>query len=538
MEFDASTATTGPIRRRIYVLAEGAMQSALTEELRSNGYEVLASADPDAVVGEVLHFKPDLVLVQENLSKRAGRHVVLGLRANGQAFPIPVAGVLNDVSVPNLLQWLRVGATDLWRFPFTRETVQRTRELIDECDRSQVQLGTMRTRLLAFTRRAKLSGTVVVWPGTPFEGAATFENGEMQEGRMGSLSGDRALGQLLQLDDGPVIWQEGARTQPLVRAVHQSTFKPKVLLVEDDPALRKLISRQLEVANYVVEAVADGQSGLQLATQKAFDVMIADLDLPRLDGWGLLRELRSDVALRELSVLVLSAHEDAVDTLKVARAGARAYLKKSGKARELLDAVGLLANPRALVSDALAARRTTNVEVRAIGASWLLRALAEYDCQGTLELHDALGRYSVNVSQGHLLTSVATRGSSLMNGHDALRALLTSRGEGHFTFEKTAVPKGVPWLYEALDQTLAAMRRDELVRFKDAVAHPGKLFLNSELAAMFGRTASVNELLVLDGVKSSPDDLVSLAKQLELAPAEVEPILAELLRRGVLSTDP
>jgi DNA-binding IclR family transcriptional regulator len=62
--------------------------------------------------------------------------------------------------------------------------------------------------------------------------------------------------------------------------------------------------------------------------------------------------------------------------------------------------------------------------------------------------------------------------------------------------------------------------------------------LNSELAAMFGRTASVNELLVLDGVKSSPDDLVSLAKQLELAPAEVEPILAELLRRGVLSTDP
>jgi CheY-like chemotaxis protein len=320
--------------------------------------------------------------------------------------------------------------------------------------------------------------------------------------------------------------------------VHQSTFKPKVLLVEDDPALRKLISRQLEVANYVVEAVADGQSGLQLATQKAFDVMIADLDLPRLDGWGLLRELRSDVALRELSVLVLSAHEDAVDTLKVARAGARAYLKKSGKARELLDAVGLLANPRALVSDALAARRTTNVEVRAIGASWLLRALAEYDCQGTLELHDALGRYSVNVSQGHLLTSVATRGSSLMNGHDALRALLTSRGEGHFTFEKTAVPKGVPWLYEALDQTLAAMRRDELVRFKDAVAHPGKLFLNSELAAMFGRTASVNELLVLDGVKSSPDDLVSLAKQLELAPAEVEPILAELLRRGVLSTDP
>lgn len=521
----------------MYLVAEGALQTSVAEELRANGFEVQASADPAAVADEVVHWRPDVVLVQESLSTRAGRQVVLSLRARGEAFSIPLVGLLTDLSVPTVLHWLRVGATDLWRVPFTRELVSRTTALIEECQSSQVQLGTMRVRLTAFARRARLSGTVVAWSGTPFEASATFVDGELQEGRTGSMSGAGVLDVLMQLD-GPVLWQEGAGTQPMAAAVAPSTFRARVLLVEDDAVLRKLLGRQLESAGYEVETAADGQLGLQAAVARPYDVLIADLDLPRLDGWGLLREVRNDVQLRELSVLVLSAHEQAVDTLKAARAGARAYLKKSGRARELLDTMALLVNPRARVVDALKARRNVEVEVRSVGAAWVLRQLAELDCQGLLELEDELGRYSFAVAQGQLVSARATRGSSLWHGADAISALLVSRGAGRFTFEKRDVPAGAPWVFEVVDRVLRAMKELEERQFRLAVTQPGHLYLNSGLVPLFAQRATLPELKVLDEVGLNPPDLQTLVQRLDLPTEEVTQVIGELLRRGVLTTSP
>ncbi|MFT3706839.1 MAG: response regulator [Archangium sp.] len=512
------------------------MRSVLTEQLSASGFDVRDSEDVDGVVAAVQKFRPDVVLVEEFLPRRAGRQVVLALRATGATFPMAVAGVLSDVSVPNILQWLRVGATDIWKFPFTREIAARTRELIDELDRSQVQLANMKTRLLAFTRRAKLSGTVTIFEGTPFEGAATFVEGELETGRFGTSDGEAALEQILELDDGPVTWRESGNTEPFAPAA-VAGFKPRVLVAEDDAALRKLVMKQLEHAGYVTEGVADGQAALQLARLKPWDVVVADLDLPKLDGWGLLRELRTDVALREIAVMVLSAHEGAVDTLKAARAGARAYLKKGGKARQMLDAMALLASPRAKVWDSLSARKDTKVELRAVGPVWLLRTLAELDCQGTLELEDVMGKYSLSVGQGHLTRARAAHGSTLVKGMDAVRVLLASRGEGVFRNEQVTIPDEAPWVYEVLDETCAASRVEEQAKLNAAIAQPGKLFLNEELAELFARRATAGELRVLDAVKNSPDDLDGLVRAAGLPRGEVEPTLAELLRRGVLATN-
>ncbi len=529
---------TADLRRRVLVVAAGAMREALTEKLRAEGFDVQATEDAQGVVAQVRSWRPDLVLIEELLpGGRPGRQVVLSLRANGETFKVAIAGVLTDLSVPNVLKWLRVGATDIWRFPFTRDVPSRTRALIDECDRSQVQLGRMRARLLAWVGRAELTGTVTTYPNTPFEGRATFVKGELQQVRFAEMSGERALDQLLELDDGPVVWEETAATEPALKAVAPLGYKARVLLVEDDPALRKMVAKQLAPSGYQVDFAVDGQAGLQLARQKPWDIVVADLDLPRLDGWGLLRALRSDVVTRELNVMVLSAHDGTVDTLKAARAGARAYLKKSGKAKELLDALGLLAAPRAVIWNALAARKEVKVELRSVGAFWLTRAIAELDCMGRLELEDALGRYEISVAQGHLVDVVAQLGSLRMHGRAALESLLVSRGEGRFVFEKIELPKGRKWLYEALDESCESLRNDEARKLKDAAANPGRLYLNEELAGLFSRVANVDELKVLDAVRASPDNLEALAQTTGLAIGDVEPALAELVRRGVLSTD-
>lgn len=537
MDFLDESAVTVEVRRRVFVVAAGAMRSALSEQLRAEGFEVRDSDDALNVVELVRAFKPDVVVVEEVLPVRTGRQVVLSLRANGDTFKLPVAGVLTDLSVPTVLEWLRVGATDIWRFPFTRDITSRTRELIDECDRSQVQLGHMRSRLLAWTGRAQLTGTVTTYPGTPFEGRATFEEGVLKSAQFGSQSGEKALDHLLEIEDGPVLWEASGKTQPLGKAALPSGYKAKVLLVEDDPSLRKLVMRQLASSGYALDFAVDGQAGLQLASQKPLDIVVADLDLPRLDGWGLLRALKGDVALREISVMVLSAHDGTVDTLKAARAGARAYLKKSGRAKELLDAIALLAAPRAKLWNALAARAEVRVEMRSVGPFWLLRTLAELDCQGRLELEDDMGRYELSLSEGRLVAVVAQTGSLRLKGREALEALIASRAEGRFVFAPVEPPATAPWLYEVLDESCETMRREEARKLREAAAHPYKLYLNEELAGLFARMATVSELRVLDGVRGAPDTLEALAASTGLPLAEVEPALTELVRRGVLTTE-
>ena len=73
-----------------------------------------------------------------------------------------------------------------------------------------------------------------------------------------------------------MIWEETAATEPALKAVAPLGYKARVLLVEDDPALRKMVARQLAPSGYQVDFAADGQAGLQLARQKPWDIVVAD----------------------------------------------------------------------------------------------------------------------------------------------------------------------------------------------------------------------------------------------------------------------
>lgn len=536
MRTDTAEHITAETRRRVLVLAGAPQGPEIAGALRAEGFDVRESTDADAILETVAAFRPDLLLVAETLPTRGGRQVVLSIRASGASFGVPVVGLVTDVSVRNVLAWLRVGATDLWNHPFGDRVALRVRALIDECDRSRVQLGRLKVRLLAWVQRVHLSGTVTLHPGTPFEGRASFERGQLANAQFGSETGLQALEHMLELEDAPVLWEQ-TMTKAMVRAAATSSFKARVLVVEDDPALCTMLTKQLSAAHSVVESANDGLTGLRLALQKQWDVVVADLDLPKLDGWGLLRSLRADAVGREIAVLMLSAHDGKVETLKAAQSGARAYLKKSGRAKELLDAVALLAAPRAEVWDSLTSRQETRVELRSVGALWLLRTLAELDCQGRLELEDALGRYELTISQGQVLDLIAQTGSLRTVGPAALRSLIASRGEGRFVFSVREPPPGSRWLYEFLDDHREHTRKEEARRFDDAVSRPAKLLMNEELATLFAKLANVAELQVLETMRRAPPDLETVVAQTGLPRSDVELALGELLRRGVLTTE-
>jgi len=122
----------------------------------------------------------------------------------------------------------------------------------------------------------------------------------------------------------------------------------RILLIEDNTAVRANLTEQLEHAGHEVDVAVDGRSGLLLALAGDHDVLVLDLGLPRLDGLELCRRLREQRGAGPL-VLMLTARDTLEDKLQGFAAGADDYLVKPFEGAELLVRLQALARraPRA-----------------------------------------------------------------------------------------------------------------------------------------------------------------------------------------------
>src|SRR3989338_2192048 len=80
----------------------------------------------------------------------------------------------------------------------------------------------------------------------------------------------------------------------------------KILLTEDDPFLIDIYTTKLKESGFQVELANNGEEAMRKLSDGQFDLLVLDLVLPHMDGWEVLRKIKSDKALRSLPVLVLS----------------------------------------------------------------------------------------------------------------------------------------------------------------------------------------------------------------------------------------
>jgi PAS domain S-box-containing protein len=110
--------------------------------------------------------------------------------------------------------------------------------------------------------------------------------------------------------------------------------RPRILLADDNADMREYVRKLLQEQFEVVTA-PDGQSALESARQRHPDLVLADLMMPRLDGFGLLQALRAEDDLKTIPIILVSARAGEESRIEGLRAGADDYLAKPFSAREL-----------------------------------------------------------------------------------------------------------------------------------------------------------------------------------------------------------
>ena len=103
---------------------------------------------------------------------------------------------------------------------------------------------------------------------------------------------------------------------------------PRVLVVDDDPSIRLVCSTNLQLDGYQVLEAANGQEGLELALDHVPDVVLLEISMPVLDGFGLAAALQENERTRELPLIFLTAEDDPLIRAKAFETGAHGVIAK------------------------------------------------------------------------------------------------------------------------------------------------------------------------------------------------------------------
>jgi len=115
--------------------------------------------------------------------------------------------------------------------------------------------------------------------------------------------------------------------------------RAKVLIVDDDPDLRRALKIRLRANHYDIVQASDGYSAIAVAHKEQPDLIILDLGLPAGDGFTVLRRLQQSDPLSNIPVIVLTARDPLYNRLKTLSAGATAFIQKPADNRELLEMI-------------------------------------------------------------------------------------------------------------------------------------------------------------------------------------------------------
>ena len=115
--------------------------------------------------------------------------------------------------------------------------------------------------------------------------------------------------------------------------------KIRILLVDDEPSIVKMVGKRLEVEGFDVLVAMDGQEGLTKAQAEQPQLIILDLMLPKLNGYEVCTMLKQDTRYQKIPIVLFTAKAQDKDEKLGMECGANAYVRKPFRAQELLEKI-------------------------------------------------------------------------------------------------------------------------------------------------------------------------------------------------------
>jgi DNA-binding response OmpR family regulator len=559
----------------VVVDADAAAAQAVAVAMDAAGLNVEACAfDPTVVVDACRRVEPTALLVRSELGTTPLTRLVRHLRVEGLG-RLPIALLCDDVRDDVFVRPMRTGVVELLQAPFKALHITRLRlmavELPERPGRLRGQgakgeLFALAKHLLAVQR----SGRLVVAEGTPRAGHARFVRGSPRGASFDGQSGGGAFMAMARsglpwsfieeedpLDpsigdaDEPVITgelvEEGPGQDEPIASAAPAPAEPVVdpeaahwalLFVDDEPSVLSMLSGYFSKRGYPVRTAPNGADALQVMAASPVEAVVADLAMPRLDGWGFLKVVREDFRTREVPVALYSAHDDYREALRVLNTGAQAYFSKTLRLATLELQIRELLEPRRRFFRLVQAEGGMLLDFGSLGPQWVLRALARMRFSGQLDARDRWAAWRARFEDGRLVRMGSTAGSVGTRGENALGTFLAS-SESQGTLSRSGESGREDFPLDAtdalLDRVVARLNEDRRRSREDQVLKARALDVNPDAFALYVTVSPKAWLPIARLLCESKATPAEVAAQLGVTPQEVSIVIKDLLRRGVAS---
>jgi DNA-binding response OmpR family regulator len=525
-------------------------QAKVRALLAGERFEVLGAADPEEALRLARSSAPDVVLVDKATIARAGSDFVRRLREDPLTDFVPVVVLFAEGEELDAVAARELGADDVLGRPLTAEVLERavvrlaavgsgaqgsrlTGDHTVEELASRIAEEIRRGLVDSLDRGRDLS--VPIGDGTEVLAATWSAIGRLRAhlatrsgGRVHFREREGALATLALVDEEPA----GEGTSDI------SLRDRRVIIADDDPAVVWFFASLLREAGAIATETHDGEEALREARRSRPDVVIADILMPKLDGFSLTRELKRDPVLADVPVVLLSWKEDFLQRMRELQSGASGYLKKEAGAAQILAAVREVLRPRARLEQRLRAGGDVRGRLERIGVIPLLHTTASQRPDARITVRDAWNLFEIDLRKGALvdITRTASDGS-FTRGPRVVVALLGAT-EGRFTVADSDAPVRAS-VREPLD-LLVQRSAAELGGLVDAVSGRGlvlaqRVEFDDDVLASILRAAPPTVAAAVDALKRGRGPR-SLIVDGTYAPQDLERVLVDLARQGAITS--
>ena len=311
----------------------------------------------------------------------------------------------------------------------------------------------------------------------------------------------------------------------------------KVLVVDDDPAVAWFLAGLFKSAGARVSEAHDGGVALAKVFSEWPDLVVSDILMPTLDGFALCHQMKRDVVVRDIPVILLSWKEDLLQRIRELGADADGYLRKEATASVVLQRVKEVLRPRARVEARLEAGQG---EVRGRLDGLTPRLVLQLACQkmpnSRLTVRDAVFLYELEIREGRPRCATRTGVDGFFERGKPVFAALLGVGTGRFVVtpdDSTCRDDFQGSLEEVLEEPVLRARAAQRLLTAGALLDVGGVEIDQAAVAAYTETmphsirAVVNRLF--EGI--SPRQL--LLEQ-EVSPKVLEAVLADYAARGAI----